>query len=117
MDYIEAWKKVEKFFVDNGHTSLERYPVICRWFPGLYFNIASIVNFYRYSGNKLVFDFPTEPVIVPQPCLRFNDIPNSCAASFSRKARSSKARFAASAAANVMRIVPSCIFSVFRIVI
>jgi alanyl-tRNA synthetase len=76
MDYIDTWKAVEKFFAKNGHASLPRYPVICRWFPGLYFTIASVINFQRYVGNETVFELPANPVIVPQPCLRFNDIPN-----------------------------------------
>ena len=74
-DYVETWKVIEKFFVKNGHTSLRRYPVVCRWYP-LYFNIASIINFYRIENNQLTFEFPANPVIVPQFCLRFNDIPN-----------------------------------------
>ncbi|MFN6991510.1 MAG: alanine--tRNA ligase-related protein, partial [Fervidobacterium sp.] len=75
MNYIETWKTIEKFFVKNGHTSLRRYPVVCRWYP-LYFNIASIINFYRIDSGQLTFEFPANPVIVPQFCLRFNDIPN-----------------------------------------
>lgn len=75
-DLIKMWKEVEKFFVDEEHTSVNRYPVICRWFPGLYFTVASIVNFQRSVGGKPVFEFPVDPLVVPQPCLRFNDIPN-----------------------------------------
>ena len=29
-DYTQAWKEVESFFVKNGHTSVNRYPVVCR---------------------------------------------------------------------------------------
>lgn len=74
--YTEAWKHIEKFFVKHGHTSIRRYPVVCRWFPTLFFNNASIVNFYRTENGNVVFDFPANPLIVPQFCLRFNDIPN-----------------------------------------
>lgn len=74
--YIDAWKKIEKFFVKNGHTSVKRYPVICRWFPSLFFNNASIVDFYRVDNGNVIFEFPANPLIVPQFCLRFNDIPN-----------------------------------------
>ena len=73
--YFSAWDAIKKFFVKEGHVPLERYPVLCRWYP-LYFNIAGIVNFYRMSGNKLTFEFPANPSIVLQPCLRFNNIPN-----------------------------------------
>lgn len=75
-DYAEAWKHIENFFVRRGHTSIRRYPVVCRWFPTLYFNNASIVNFYRTEDGNVVFDFPANPLIVPQFCLRFNDLPN-----------------------------------------
>jgi len=75
-EYLEAWKHIEKFFVKNGHTSIRRYPVVCRWFPTLYFNNASIVDFYRTENGNVVFDFPANPLVVPQFCLRFNDIPN-----------------------------------------
>ncbi len=76
MDYIETWKSIEKFFVENGHASIPSYPVVCRWFPGLYFTIASIVAFQRSVGGKTVFELPQNPLIIPQNCLRFNDIPN-----------------------------------------
>jgi len=75
IDYIEMWKALEKFFSDNGHFILKRYPVVCRWYP-LYFTIAGIIDFYRIENGNLVFDFPANPVYVNQTCLRFNDIPN-----------------------------------------
>ena len=73
-DYFETWKEIQKFFVKNGHEPLKRYPTVCRWYP-LYFNIAGIVDFYRMDGKKLTFEFPANPSILNQPCLRFNDIP------------------------------------------
>ena len=75
LGYIESWKTIENFFKKNGHKSLRRYPVVCRWYP-LYFTIAGIIDFYRLEKGNLVFDFPANPSIVPQSCLRFNDIPN-----------------------------------------
>jgi len=75
MDYFKTWDSVKDFFVKNGHTALKRYPTICRWYP-LYFTIAGIVDFYRIANNKITFEFPANPVILSQPCLRFNDIPN-----------------------------------------
>ena len=65
-DYTEAWKQVESFFVKNGHTSISRYPVVCRWRDDLYFTIASIVDFQRVMGSKVVFEFPANPLVVPQ---------------------------------------------------
>lgn len=75
-DYTEAWKQVESFFVKNGHASISRYPVVCRWRDDLYFTIASIVDFQRVMGSKVVFEFPANPLVVPQTCLRFKDIEN-----------------------------------------
>ena len=75
-DYTQAWKEVESFFQKNGHTSVNRYPVVCRWRDDLYFTIASIVDFQRVMGSKVVFEFPANPLVVPQTCLRFKDLEN-----------------------------------------
>ncbi len=76
VDYVTAWKKVESFFRKNGHQPVSRYPVVCRWRPDLYFTIASIVDFQRIESGKVVFEFPYNPLIVPQFCLRFSDVAN-----------------------------------------
>ncbi len=75
-DYIQSWNQIEAFFVHNGHTSVSRYPVVCRWRDDLYFTIASIVDFQRVMGSKVVFEFPANPLVVPQTCLRFKDLEN-----------------------------------------
>jgi len=75
-DYTQSWKQVESFFVKNGHTSVSRYPVVCRWRDDLYFTIASIVDFQRIMGSKVIFEFPANPLVVPQTCLRFKDLEN-----------------------------------------
>lgn len=75
-DYIEMWKEFEKFFVKNGHASIPRYPVIAVWRKDLLFNIASIVDFQRFDEGVMVFEYPANPLIVPQICLRFNDVAN-----------------------------------------
>ncbi len=76
MDLIGLWKTVEDFFVKNGHASVKRYPVVSRWRPDLYFTVASIIDFQRIEGGKVIFQLPANPLIVPQVCLRFNDIPS-----------------------------------------
>lgn len=76
LDYVAAWKETEKFFSQNGHEIVRRYPVVCRWRDDLYFTIASIVDFQRIVGNQIVFELPANPLVVPQMCLRFNDIEN-----------------------------------------
>jgi alanyl-tRNA synthetase len=73
--YVEAWKAVESFFARNGHTIVKRYPVVSRWRPDLYFTVASIIDFQRVEGGKVVFSLPANPLVVPQICLRFNDVP------------------------------------------
>lgn len=76
LDYTESWRQIESFFVDNGHTSIPRYPVVCRWRDDLYYTIASIVDFQRVAGSKVFFEFPANPLVVPQTCLRFKDMDN-----------------------------------------
>ncbi len=74
LDYVETWQAIKNFFVKNGHVALLSYPVVCRWFPGLSFTLASIVAFQRKTNDATVFEFPANPLIIPQFCLRFNDI-------------------------------------------
>ena len=50
--------------------------MVCRWRDDLYFTIASVVDFQRVMGSKVVFEFPANPLVVPQTCLRFNDLEN-----------------------------------------
>jgi len=76
LDYVNAWKEVREYFSSNGHAIIRRYPVVCRWRDDLYFTIASIVNFQRVMESKVVFELPSNPLLVPQMCLRFNDIEN-----------------------------------------
>jgi alanyl-tRNA synthetase len=75
-DYIQTWKEFEGFFKKNGHTSIPRYPVIDRWRPDLFFTIASIQDFQRIDQGNMVWEYPADPLVVPQMCLRFPDIPN-----------------------------------------
>ena len=75
-DTVGAWKTIERFFVKHGHTSVKRYPVVSRWRPDLYFTVASIIDFQRVEAGKVIFQLPANPLVVPQMCLRFNDIPN-----------------------------------------
>ncbi|MBI4176423.1 MAG: alanine--tRNA ligase [Candidatus Aenigmarchaeota archaeon] len=76
LDNVEAWRLFEKFFVKEGHTSVPRYPVIDRVRPDLYFTIASIQDFQRIENGNMTFIYPANPLIVPQMCLRFIDIPS-----------------------------------------
>ncbi|NPA22215.1 MAG: alanine--tRNA ligase [Candidatus Micrarchaeota archaeon] len=73
--YVETWKAIEQYFVSTGHTSIKPYPTVARWRDDLYFTIASINDFQPYvvSGE---LDPPANPLIVPQPSIRFSDIDN-----------------------------------------
>lgn len=72
----QMWKKFADFFKKNGHHEIGRYPVVSRWRPDLYFTIASIQDFQRIEKGMMDFEYPANPLIVPQVSLRFNDIPH-----------------------------------------
>ncbi|HLD75897.1 MAG TPA: alanine--tRNA ligase-related protein, partial [Candidatus Norongarragalinales archaeon] len=74
--YAGFWKKFADFWVKNGHAIIPRYPVVSRWRDDLPFTIASIVDFQRLEHGKVVFEYPANPLMVPQMCLRFPDIAN-----------------------------------------
>lgn len=76
LDYVHAWEEIETYFSSKDHTTISRYPVVCRWRDDLYFTIASIVDFQRVVGGKVIFELPANPLVVPQMCLRFNDVEN-----------------------------------------
>ncbi len=74
--YAEFWKKTSDFWKKNGHEVIDRYPTVCRWRDDLPFTIASIVDFQRLEQGKVVFEYPANPLFVPQMCLRFPDVAN-----------------------------------------
>ncbi len=74
--YVEFWKKFSKFFEQNGHASIKKYPVVSRWRQDLYFTIASIQDFQRIENGAMNFEYSENPLIVPQMCLRFGDLEN-----------------------------------------
>ncbi len=76
LNFVNTWKELSSFFRKNDHELIQRYPVVCRWREDLYFTIASIVDFQRVMNGKIVFEIPKNPLVVPQMCLRFNDIEN-----------------------------------------
>ncbi len=74
--YAGFYRKFETFWKERGHTIVPRYPVVSRWRDDLPFTIASIVDFQRLEQGKVVFEYPANPLMVPQICLRFPDIAN-----------------------------------------
>jgi alanyl-tRNA synthetase len=73
--YVETWKKISEYFTKNNHTEIKRFPVVSRWRDDLYFTNASIIDFQPYVVSGQV-EPPANPLIVPQMCLRFNDVGN-----------------------------------------
>ncbi len=75
LSYVETWKEIEKYFVKHGHESIKPFPTVARWRDDLYFTLASINDFQPYVVNGEIEPI-ANPLIVPQPCIRFNDIDN-----------------------------------------
>ena len=79
-DYHETIERWCNFFERHGHTRIKEYPVVARWRDDLTFTIASIADFQPWVVSGIV-DPPANPLVVPQPCLRFggkgfNDVDN-----------------------------------------
>ncbi len=75
LGYVETWNEVKKYFTSHGHGYVAPYPTVARWRDDLYFTIASINDFQPYVVNGEL-EPPSNPLIVPQPCIRFGDIGN-----------------------------------------
>jgi len=75
LGYIETWKVIEKYFTKHKHGYVKPYPTVARWRDDLYFTIASINDFQPYVVNGEL-EPPHNPLIVPQPCIRFPDLAN-----------------------------------------
>jgi alanine--tRNA ligase/alanyl-tRNA synthetase len=61
------------FFERNGHTRIERYPVVARWRDDIYLTIASIADFQPFVTAGIVPP-PANPLTISQPCIRLNDL-------------------------------------------
>lgn len=75
MDFIGVWKRFSDLFEKRGYTPIKRYPSISRWNPTSEFTLASITDFQPYVVRGAVKP-PANPLVVPQTCLRFNDVDN-----------------------------------------
>lgn len=74
-DFIWTWKEFSQMMSKKGYTPIQRYPVVARWNPTMEFTLASIADFQPYVVSGEI-EPPANPLIVPQLCLRFNDIDN-----------------------------------------
>ncbi|MCD4820660.1 MAG: alanine--tRNA ligase [Methanococcoides sp.] len=61
------------FFEEQGHTRIERYPVIARWRDDIYLTIASIADFQPFVTSGQVPP-PANPLTISQPCIRLSDL-------------------------------------------
>lgn len=75
LEYVDTWKEFEKMFNKLGYSDIPRYPVIARWRPDTWFTQASIYCFQPYVVSGEVKP-PKNPLVIPQPSLRFNDVEN-----------------------------------------
>jgi len=75
MDYIQTWKTFARLFKKWGYEPIARYPVVARWRDDTEFVQASIYDFQPYVVSGAV-KAPADMLVVPQFCLRFNDIDN-----------------------------------------
>jgi len=75
MDFIGVWQRFSELFSKRGYTPINRYPSISRWNPTSEFTLASITDFQPYVVRGVVKP-PANPLVVPQTCLRFNDVDN-----------------------------------------
>ncbi len=75
LDYLGVWKTFSQLFTKLGYTPIPRYPVVARWRKDTDFVQASIYNFQPYVVSGEV-EPPANPLVVPQFCLRFNDVDN-----------------------------------------
>lgn len=64
-----------KFFKENGHSVIRRYPVVARWREDVYFVGASIYDFQPWVTSGVVPP-PANPLAISQPSIRFTDIEN-----------------------------------------
>ncbi len=75
LSYKETWREMADFYRKYNHEILDRYPVVARWRDDLFFTIASIAVFQPYVVRGEA-DPPANPLLIPQPSLRFKDIQN-----------------------------------------
>ncbi|TFF97930.1 MAG: alanine--tRNA ligase [Promethearchaeota archaeon] len=75
LSYIDVWNKIVEILEPRSYKPIKRYPCVARWNPTSEFTIASISAFQPFviTGQEKP---PAKKLIIPQFCLRFNDIEN-----------------------------------------
>ncbi|MFQ5908711.1 MAG: alanine--tRNA ligase [Thermoplasmata archaeon] len=64
-----------RFFEKQDHPRVKRYPVVARWRNDVFYTQASIYPFQPWVIEGLA-DPPANPLVISQPCVRFNDLDN-----------------------------------------
>ncbi|MHA1282769.1 MAG: alanine--tRNA ligase [Promethearchaeota archaeon] len=75
LSFTGVWKKIVEILEPRGYKPIKRYPCVARWNPTSEFTIASISAFQPYVITGEV-EPPAKKLLIPQFCLRFNDIEN-----------------------------------------
>ncbi|NHJ20613.1 MAG: alanine--tRNA ligase [Candidatus Lokiarchaeota archaeon] len=75
LSFVGVWQKFVEILEPRGYLPIKRYPCVARWNPTSEFTIASISAFQPYVITGEV-EPPAKKIIIPQFCLRFNDIEN-----------------------------------------
>ncbi|MFT4261283.1 MAG: alanine--tRNA ligase [Candidatus Woesearchaeota archaeon] len=75
LSYSKTWSVFSDHMKSKGYTPITRYPVVARWRDDTDFVQASIYDFQPYVVSGEV-EPPANPLIVPQFCVRFNDVDN-----------------------------------------
>jgi len=75
LSFIGVWEKIVEILEPRGYLPIKRYPCVARWNPTSEFTIASISAFQPFVITGEV-EPPAKKLIIPQFCLRFNDIEN-----------------------------------------
>ncbi|MFW9898539.1 MAG: alanine--tRNA ligase [Candidatus Thorarchaeota archaeon] len=75
LSFIDVWNKIVEILEPRGYKPINRYPCVSRWNPTSEFTIASISAFQPYVITGEI-EPPAKKLLIPQFCLRFNDIEN-----------------------------------------
>ncbi len=75
LGFIECYDSFSRFFNKRGYTPIARYPVAARWRDDTDFVQASIYDFQPHVVSGAVKP-PANPLVIPQYCLRFNEVEN-----------------------------------------
>ena len=75
-DLYEIQKAFKEFFENEGHTPINRYPVLAkRWRDDVFLVGASLYDFQPWVTSGAV-EPPANPLTIAQPSIRLNDVDN-----------------------------------------